>query len=405
MGTMFGFLNSPQSGYLQSANFTNSGTLPFLINPRGGNVGIGTSSPLGRLDVTGNANSWTTMAAVMLTDVNSAAASRNWSMRAGGAGYGSFTIGTSAAADGNPNDGTGLNRLTIDASGNVGITGTVTAVKYTSTASNASGPAFSPVANSGMYNAGTNTLGFSTNSAERMRIDSSGNVGIGTIPDDVLTINVSGGSNNVRAIHLVGGPDVTNKYISIGRTHTTSNDHIDSEIRFGAETGGSGTSFIALATGNNNSIERMRVDNYGTVTMPFQPAFHVGCSDTAHAANGHNKLTGMTSERFDQSGDYTNAEFTAPVSGRYQFNWTVRVDGLSNNSAHCSIDLYTSNKQYTYQTIHDMRALDAAPSYWSFRGSSLVDMDAGDKAYLTGYFNNTTGTIEASSSWSGYLVA
>ena len=45
MGTMFGFLNSPQSGYLQVANFTNTDTLPFLINPRGGNVGIGTDSP------------------------------------------------------------------------------------------------------------------------------------------------------------------------------------------------------------------------------------------------------------------------------------------------------------------------------------------------------------------------
>ena len=45
MGTMFGFLNSPQSGYVQAANFTNSGNLPFLINPRGGNVGIGTDNP------------------------------------------------------------------------------------------------------------------------------------------------------------------------------------------------------------------------------------------------------------------------------------------------------------------------------------------------------------------------
>jgi hypothetical protein len=52
MGTMFGFLNSPQSGYLQGANFTNSDTLPFLINPRGGNVGIGTTAPIALLDLT-----------------------------------------------------------------------------------------------------------------------------------------------------------------------------------------------------------------------------------------------------------------------------------------------------------------------------------------------------------------
>ena len=51
MGTMFGFLNSPQSGYLQVANFTNTDTLPFLINPRGGNVGIGTDTPTTMLQV------------------------------------------------------------------------------------------------------------------------------------------------------------------------------------------------------------------------------------------------------------------------------------------------------------------------------------------------------------------
>jgi hypothetical protein len=53
MGTMFGFLNSPQSGYLQVANFTNTDTLPFLINPRGGNVGIGTTTPDNPLEVVG----------------------------------------------------------------------------------------------------------------------------------------------------------------------------------------------------------------------------------------------------------------------------------------------------------------------------------------------------------------
>ena len=45
MGTMFGFQNSPQAGYLQVANFTNTGNLPFLINPRGGIVGVGTNAP------------------------------------------------------------------------------------------------------------------------------------------------------------------------------------------------------------------------------------------------------------------------------------------------------------------------------------------------------------------------
>jgi len=310
-----------------------------------------------------------------------------------------------------------------------------------------------------------------TGGAERMRIDASGNVGIGVVPEtwntawDVLQFGdagvLAGRTDSANGIDVGSNfwfedgassfkrivADTVSRYNSFNGTHVfqvAATGAVDSAISFTTAMTIANSGYVEMAgasqvrltlgsqgtAGTNNSnwirgvgtslgfnaaggihswevsgTERMRLSGSGTVTMPFQPAFHVGCSDTAHAANGNNKLTGMTIERFDQSGDYTNAEFTAPVSGRYQFNWTVRVDGLSNNSAHCSIDLYTSNKGYTYQTIHDMRALDAAPSYWSFCGSSLVDMDAGDKAYLTGYFNGTTGTIEASSSWSGYLVA
>ena len=96
-----------------------------------------------------------------------------------------------------------------------------------------------------------------------------GKVGIGeSDPDDTLTINVNEGSNNVRAIHLVGGPDVTEKYISIGRTHTVSNDHINSEIRFGCETGGNGNAYMAFAVnGNPTAQERMRIDSSGNIMI------------------------------------------------------------------------------------------------------------------------------------------
>jgi len=92
MGTMFGFLNSPQSGYLQSANFTNSGTLPFLINPRGGNVGIGTSSPATKVHLS---NSGATDSYVRFDNSN---APNGWSMGAQGS-TGRFQLTQNGVAD------------------------------------------------------------------------------------------------------------------------------------------------------------------------------------------------------------------------------------------------------------------------------------------------------------------
>ncbi len=130
--------------------------------------------------VTGGAN---------MTSAAGTAAAPTYSF-SGDAGTGWFRplASTLAASTG------GLERMRMDAFGNVGI-GTTAPVRpldvvgYIQTsssvlASNGSPSApsysFSNEANDGMYLASTATLGFSTNSVERMRIDSSGNIGVGT---------------------------------------------------------------------------------------------------------------------------------------------------------------------------------------------------------------------------------
>jgi len=181
----------------------------------------------------------------------------------------------------------------------------------------------------------------SNGGGETMRLTSTGNVGIGTsTPDDVLTIDVNEGSNNVRAIHLVGGPDVTNKYISIGRTHTTSNDHINSEIRFGSETGGNGTSFIALATGNNSSIERMRIDNSGNVL--------VGTTDNSV----YNNATG-TGTAINASGEVQIAGTGQPLYLNRQGSNGGIVDIRRDGGAVGSI--YVTTTSTAYNTSSDYR--------------------------------------------------
>jgi len=93
--------------------------------------------------------------------------------------------------------------LTFDGT-NFATTGTASATKLIPTGGSATG--------NGMYLPATNTLGFSTNDVERMRIDASGNLGIGTnSPNNKLQITAAAGSSHARwtesatTVGFVGG--------------------------------------------------------------------------------------------------------------------------------------------------------------------------------------------------------
>jgi len=80
----------------------------------GGNVGIGTTSPTTLLEISGDTTTWAGMSKIYLTDVNSNASSRNWSIGNGGTAFGSLSFITSNAADGVPADSTGTAVMSMD---------------------------------------------------------------------------------------------------------------------------------------------------------------------------------------------------------------------------------------------------------------------------------------------------
>jgi hypothetical protein len=86
-----------------------------------GNVGIGNTSPLAKLDILGNTDTYAGMAKIYLTDSNTNSNSRNWSIGNGGSAYGNLTFSVSAAKNGNAGDGTSINAMVINNTGNVGI--------------------------------------------------------------------------------------------------------------------------------------------------------------------------------------------------------------------------------------------------------------------------------------------
>jgi len=86
-----------------------------------GEVGIGISAPLAKLDIQGNTTAYSSMSKIYLTDVNANAASRNWSIGNGGTAFGNLTLSVSAAKDGNAGDNTSIPCLVLNPSGSVAL--------------------------------------------------------------------------------------------------------------------------------------------------------------------------------------------------------------------------------------------------------------------------------------------
>ena len=155
----------------------------------------------------------------------------------------------------------------------------------------------------------------------------------------------------------------------------------------------------------------MAFDEAGTVTMPLQPAFCVTCSNDVNAEiAGETYKINFATERFDQNADFntTTFTFTAPVTGKYQFNCLVRGDDVWETAVdYYSLQLVTSNNTYRI-IIFDPNNYDQDLFYHSITGSILADMDASDTVYLqlsqaSGGTDNLC-VVGDGTWWSGHLV-
>ena len=156
-----------------------------------------------------------------------------------------------------------------------------------------------------------------------------------------------------------------------------------------------------------SNTDLLIMNNQGIMTIPNQPAF-LATKSSAQSNIAINSLVQITfdGERFDQNGDFSSSTFTAPVTGKYQFNVVTTLAELDQDSAYVEFKLETSNLTYT-NPIVDPDGFDQDLPYFTISTSYLVDMDANDTAKATLYIPNGSAQTDVranQSFFSGYLV-
>ena len=143
------------------------------------------------------------------------------------------------------------------------ISDLVQALNFTGTAS---APA------NGVFLSAANTLALATNSAQRLTIDSSGNVGIGTTTPSINLQIV--GSNEEDLFHLSTGNAGGNTFAGVrgdneaGIRIRGGGSERGGEIELGGGTRNSDPAVIKFSTNTSNSFqERMRIDSSGNVGL------------------------------------------------------------------------------------------------------------------------------------------
>ena len=156
------------------------------------------------------------------------------------------------------------------------------------------------------------------------------------------------------------------------------------------------------------TTSHMVFDENGHITKPLQPAFHViNGSDNGNIATNNTEITiNFSTESFDVNADFntTSFTFTAPVTGKYQFNVSLSVSQIDTAATQYLIRLNTSNRNYHLAIDPEF----GSDTLFPFSISALADMDANDTAIVTiaqdGGTAQTDVRADPGSHFSGFLA-
>jgi hypothetical protein len=210
-----------------------------------------------------------------------------------------------------------------------------------------------------------------TNNTERLRIDSSGRIGINHIPngaDGIFNAKVDG--SNV--LHIGHGSNKDNYFTC----------------------GASGIQVFRRA-----GVETLRIDSSGYVTKPNTPAFFVYKNTTNWSLAANDHFVFDTAE-LNVGGHYStsNGRFTAPITARYVFHFFSIYTG---NAVGDSIEMYKNGSRINGGDVHFTN--DPGNNWDCVHYSRVIQLSSGDYVHMQ---TRTGHTFHGRhwGGWSGYML-
>jgi hypothetical protein len=209
-----------------------------------------------------------------------------------------------------------------------------------------------------------NSLKLVTNDTERMRIDSSGNLQLTSVDQDI-EFNATTTAHESRLKWNYGG--TLQSWIE--------REHSDGSMVFG-----------------NQGSERMTIDSNGRVTMPYQPSIYRYQNTTSQTV----AAAVDTQVNFDTNGfavgiTYSSGNFSVPAAGKYFVSAIIRFNNHPQMPIQIAIKHNGNTKIYKYiQT--------SSNAYHAMNASVLLDMAASDSFSVYAYqASGSTQTISGNS--------
>ena len=243
------------------------------------------------------------------------------------------------------------------------------------------------------------------------------------------TSSISGiGPGTAGQVYLSGGASADPAFVTptagTGLSVTTNATSLEYALTTPvsiADGGTNATSFTqtnGIVTYNGTSLVNYagpQIDSSGRYTNSTQPAF------LAYASSADNNVTGDGTAFVIGSGNAltivanrgsnftAQGVFTAPVTGLYQFNSSIRTNNQGVAATSFIIQIVTSNGVYSSPILNPSSLPEPSSNSICLNLSILADMDVNDTATLRITISGTTKTIGVAGSnrdtmFSGYLV-
>lgn len=339
-GTLFSTLTSGTGVIQQGRSDGNTLTFPLLINPNGGNVGIGTTNPSQRLEVNGDARFtgkiYTNAGELDSVGIVGKAIANGWAARydSNNANYSGFFFDANNDAGmvlrddagnmnvylrsdsnsylngGNVGIGTNSPAQKLHVIGNSEITGDIFLGRYIFHNDDTNTWLGFPLAD---------TISFRTNGSDRMYITSSGNVGIGTTsPSSKLQVNGD---------LTVGDDSTVGSFINVIAAGASQ----DAGIRFGSESNTDSKAAIYTNTSNSD----LHFDVTETTRMLIDSGTgNVGIGTTSPGAKLEVEQSNSSTNTVFLSNSYNNKGFRTGNSGYATFSGYQDANNTSSGGAY-----------------------------------------------------------------------